>query len=57
MQWLITGEDPEGLTAEERQLLDDWHAISPEGRKAVSMMIKAYVQQAEEEKNKSVAKG
>lgn len=57
VQWLITGEDPEGLTDDERQLLEEWHAITSEGRKAVATLLSAYVKQAESEKNSNLAKG
>lgn len=55
VNWLITGKDPDGLSVEDRKLLDQWHEISDEGRKAVQKLLDSYARDAEDEKNKGMA--
>lgn len=55
VRWLITGDDANGLSDEERKLVSDYRDISAAGRDAVRMLLDGYVKQSVEEKNKGVA--
>ena len=54
--WLITGEDPQGLTEEERRLVDDWRELGADARKAVRAVLDTFVAESFEEKKVQAGK-
>jgi transcriptional regulator with XRE-family HTH domain len=41
VEWLITGQDPDGLPEEDRELLTGWHDIDTAGQELIRPMIHA----------------
>ena len=54
--WLITGEDPQGLTEEERRLVGDWRELGADARKAVRAVLDTFVAESFEEKKVQTGK-
>jgi len=54
--WLITGEDPQGLTEEERRLVGDWRELGADARKAVRAVLDTFVAESFEEKKVQAGK-
>jgi transcriptional regulator with XRE-family HTH domain len=46
VEWLITGQDPNGLSEEDRSLLSKWHELAAAAKETVMMMIDALLEKA-----------
>lgn len=55
VEWLVLGEEPNGFSNDDIKLIEKWHEISDEGRKAVQKLLDSYARDAEDEKNKGMA--
>jgi hypothetical protein len=39
LEWLVTGNDPDGLSDDDRHLLDDWHELDAKTQAIIRPMI------------------
>ncbi len=45
LEWLITGTEPEGLTQEEREILEKWNSLEEGQKETVTILLNALSEQ------------
>jgi transcriptional regulator with XRE-family HTH domain len=50
VEWLLTGEDPDGLSDDDRHLLDDWHELDATTQAIIRPMITTAAENARKDK-------